>query len=174
MFRQVSIRSLSWSLIFRSQTAYSKPEQRYQFFDRLLERAKVLLGVRSAGAASFLPVSGGGSIIHFNITGHPPKTPHDYVAAGYRTVTPNYLETLGVPLLQGRLLTPRDNEKAPAVVVINATMARRHWSGRDPIGQRLRIGHGNRLVQVIGVVADGKYENVDEAQLPPRRLDCRQ
>jgi putative ABC transport system permease protein len=44
-------------------------------------------------------------------------------------------------------------------------MARRHWPG-DPVGQRLRIENGNRLVQVIGVVADGKYDDVEEAQLP--------
>jgi hypothetical protein len=45
-------------------------------------------------------------------------------------------------------------------------MARRHWAGRDAIGQRLRMENGNRLVQVIGVVADGKYEDIEEAPLP--------
>jgi len=51
-----------------SQNAYAKPEQRFQFFDRLVDRARTLPGVRSAAAASFLPVSGGGGLIHFNIT----------------------------------------------------------------------------------------------------------
>jgi predicted lysophospholipase L1 biosynthesis ABC-type transport system permease subunit len=55
-----------------SQNAYAKPEQRFQFFDRIVERASTLPGVRSAAAASFLPVSGGGGLIHFNITGRPP------------------------------------------------------------------------------------------------------
>jgi len=141
-----------------SQTAYAKPEQRYQFFDRLVERAKALPGVRSAGAASFLPVSGGGSIIHFNITGHPPKTPHDYVAAGYRAVTPNYLETLGVPLLQGRLLTPADNEKAPAVVVINASMAKTNFASENPLGKRMQLGAAPDkdvpTMEIVGVVGD--------------------
>jgi putative ABC transport system permease protein len=162
-----------------SQTAYSKPEQRYQFFDRLVERAKVLPGVRSAGAASFLPVSGGGSIIHFNITGHPPKTPHDYVAAGYRTVTPNYLETLGVPLLQGRLLTPRDNEKAPAVVVINATMAKTHFAGENPLGKRIQLGampdKDVPTMEIVGVVGDVRpglgVDPQTEMYLPYRQAD---
>jgi putative ABC transport system permease protein len=162
-----------------SQTAYSKPEQRYQFFDRLVERAKVLPGMRSAGAASFLPVSGGGSIIHFNITGHPPKTPHDYVAAGYRTVTPNYLETLGVPLLQGRLLTPRDNEKAPAVVVINATMAKTHFAGENPLGKRIQLGampdKDVPTMEIVGVVGDVRpglgVDPQTEMYLPYRQAD---
>ncbi len=162
-----------------SQTAYAKPEQRYQFFDRLVERAKVLPGVRSAGAASFLPVSGGGSIIHFNITGHPPKTPHDYVAAGYRTVTPNYLETLGVPLLQGRLLTPADNEKAPAVVVINATMAKAHFAGENPLGKRIQLGatpdKDVPTMEIVGVVGDVRpglgVDPQTEMYLPYRQAD---
>ena len=64
-----------------SPTAYAQPEQRYEFFDRLVERAKALPGVRSTAAASFLPVSGGGSIIHFNITGRPPKSPKEFIAS---------------------------------------------------------------------------------------------
>ncbi len=162
-----------------SQTAYAKPEQRYQFFDRLVERAKVLPGVRSAGAASFLPVSGGGSIIHFNITGHPPKTPHDYVAAGYRTVTPNYLETLGVPLLQGRLLSPADNERAPAVVVINASMAKTYFAGENPLGKRIQLGatpdKDVPTMEIVGVVGDVRpglgVDPQTEMYLPYRQAD---
>jgi putative ABC transport system permease protein len=162
-----------------SQTTYAKPEQRYQFFDRLVERAKVLPGVRSAGAASFLPVSGGGSVIHFNITGHPPKTPHDYVAAGYRTVTPNYMETLGVPLLQGRLLTPADNERAPAVAVINASMAKTYFPNENPLGKRIQLGatpdKDVPTMEIVGVVGDVRpglgVDPQTEMYLPYRQAD---
>jgi putative ABC transport system permease protein len=162
-----------------SQTAYAKPEQRYQFFDRLVERVKALPGVRSAGAASFLPVSGGGSVIHFNITGHPPKTPHDYVAAGYRTVTPNYLETLGVPLLRGRMLTPADNDKAPAVVVINASMAAKYFPNENPLGKRLQLGatpdKDVPTMEIVGVIGDVRpglgVDPQTEMYLPYRQAD---
>jgi putative ABC transport system permease protein len=164
-----------------SQTAYAKPEQRYEFFDRLVDRAKALPGVRSAGAASFLPVSGGGSVIHFNITGHPPKTPHDFIAAGYRTVTPNYLETLGVPLLRGRLLTPADNEKAPAVVVINSSMAKKYFPDENPLGKRLQIGATPEpekevpTMEIVGVVGDVRpglgVDPQTEMYLPYRQAD---
>jgi len=164
-----------------SQTAYAKPEQRFEFFERLVERAKSLPGVRSAGAASFLPVSGGGSIIHFNIVGRPPKTPHDYIAAGYRTVTAKYLDTLGVPLLQGRLIGAGDHDKAPAVVVINATMARTYFSGENPLGKRMQIGATPEpekdvpTMEIVGVVGDVRpglgIDPQAEMYLPYRQAD---
>jgi putative ABC transport system permease protein len=135
-----------------------KPEQRYAFYDRLVERAKALPGVRVAGAATFLPVSGGGSLLHFNITGRPPRTPHDYIAAGYRAISPNYLETLAVPLLQGRTISAADNEKSPSVVLINATMARTYFAGENPLGKRLQIGATPDpeipTMEIVGVVGD--------------------
>jgi putative ABC transport system permease protein len=163
-----------------SQSAYAKPEQRYQFFDRLVERASALPGVRSAGAATFLPVSGGGSIIHFNITGRPPKSPHDFVAAGYRAVTPKYLQTLGVPLLRGRLLTQADNDKSPAVVVINATMAKTHFPNEDPLGKRIQLGalpeQEVPTMEIVGVVGDVRpglgLDPQTEMYLPYRQADA--
>ena len=163
-----------------SQNAYAKPEQRFEFFDRLVDRAKALPGVRSAAAASFLPVSGGGSIIHFNIYGHPPKSPHEFIAAGYRTVTPHYFETLGVPLLQGRVFTPADTDKAPAVVVINATMARTFFPGESPLGRRIQLGaipdKEVPWMEVVGVVGD-LLQGLDlgpaaEMYLPYRQADA--
>jgi putative ABC transport system permease protein len=162
-----------------SPTAYAKPQDRYQFFDRLVERARSLPGVRSAAAASFLPVSGGGSIIHFNITGRPPKSPHEFVAAGYRTITPNYLETLGVPLLQGRLFTRADDEKSPAVVLINATMAHTFFPNENPLGKRLQLGalpeQEVPTMEIVGVVGDVHFglgtDPQAEMYLPYRQAD---
>jgi putative ABC transport system permease protein len=143
-----------------SQNAYAKPEQRFQFFDRLVDRARTLPGVRSAAAASFMPVSGGGGLIHFNITGRPPKSPNEFTAAGYRTVSANYFETLGVPLLQGRLFTTGDHEKSPAVVVINSTMARTYFANENPLGKRMQLGATPTpekevpTMEIVGVVGD--------------------
>ena len=162
-----------------SPTAYAKPEQRFEFFDRLVESAKTLPGVRSAAAASFLPVSGGGSIIHFNITGRPPKSPKEFIAAGYRTITPNYLETLGVPLLQGRLFTAADNERAPAVVIINASMARVFFPSENPLGKHLQLGalpdQQIPMMEIVGVVGDVRpglgLDPQSEMYLPYRQAD---
>ncbi len=162
-----------------SLRAYAKPEQRFQFFDRIVERVKSLPGVRSAGAASFLPVSGGGGLLHFNIYGRPPKSPHDYIATGYRTTTPNYFETLGMPLAEGRFFTAADTEKAPAVVVINATMAKTYFPGENPLGKRLQVGATPESdvpwMEVVGVVGDVR-QGLDldpkaEMYLPYRQAD---
>jgi len=162
-----------------SLTAYSKPQQRFEFFDRLVERAKSLPGVRSAGAASFLPVSGGGGALHFNINGRPPKSPHDYTVPGYRTVTPNYFETLGMPLVQGRFFTAADTEKAPPVVVINSAMARTYFPVENPLGKRLQLGaipeSDVPWMEVVGVVGDVR-QGLDldpqaEMYLPYRQAD---
>jgi putative ABC transport system permease protein len=163
-----------------SQNAYSKPEQRFQFFDRVIDRASALPGVRSMGAASFLPVSGGGGLINFNIEGRPPKTPHDYLAAGYRTITPQYMETLNVPLLQGRNIATGDTEKAPAVVVINATMAYTYFPGENPLGKRMQIGatpdKDVPYMEIVGVVGD-VHQGLDsdpkaEMYLPYKQADA--
>ena len=162
-----------------SLTAYSKPQQRFEFFDRLVERAKSLPGVRSAGAASFLPVSGGGSALHFNVSGRPPKSPHDYIVTGYRTITPNYFETLGMPLVQGRFFTAADTEKAPAVVVINSAMAQTYFPGENPLGKRMQLGaipeSDVPWMEVVGVVGDVR-QGLDldpqaEMYLPYRQAD---
>jgi putative ABC transport system permease protein len=163
-----------------SQGAYAKPAQRFEFYDRLLDRAKTLPGVRSAGAASFLPVSGGGGLLHFNIAGRPPKGPQDYTAAGYRTVSPNYFETLGIPLQQGRLITAGDTETSPPVVVINAAMARTYFPNENPLGKRIEIGATPDpeipYMEVVGVVGDVRQGlDVDpkaEMYLPFRQADA--
>ena len=162
-----------------SQNAYAKPEQRYQFFDRIVESARTLPGVRSAAASTVLPVTGGGGAIHFNIVGRPPKTPHDYVAAGYFNVTSKYFETLGVPLQQGRLLTEADTERAPSVVVINSTMAKTYFPGENPIGKRMQLGalpdNSIPTMEIVGVVGDVLQGLGDqpkaEMYLPYRQAD---
>lgn len=163
-----------------SQNAYPKPEQRFAFFDRLLESARALPGVRSVGAASFLPMSGNGSLIHFNIYGRPPKSPHDYIAAGYRTITPQYLETLNVPLIAGRMFAQTDSEKALPVVVVNASFAKQYFGAQSPLGKRMQIGATPDdqvpWLEIVGVVGDMRRGLATEPQaemyLPYKQADA--
>ena len=150
-----------------SPAAHPDTTERMAFFDRIIERAAALPGVRSAGAASFLPVSGAGSIIHFNIEGHPPKSPHEYVMANYRVASPGYLHTLGIPLINGRLMTEADREGTPSVVVINTTMAKTFFPNESPLGKHLQLGatpdKTQPWMEVIGVVGDVKQSLASEA-----------
>ncbi len=162
-----------------SQRAHPQSPERMAFFDRVLERARLLPGVRSAGAAAFLPVSGGGSIIHFNIQARPPKTPHDYIMVGYRPVSPRYLDTLHVPLIKGRLLRDDDTEQRPFVAVVNQAMERRFFPGESAIGKFVQLGtepdKSVPYMQIVGVVGDMKQNLATDAKeemyLPYRQAD---
>ena len=79
----------------------------------------------------------------------------------YTRVGPDYFDTLGVPIVQGRGITSQDTGKQPLVAVINETMARRYFKGGNPIGGVLRFGSGP--VTIVGVAKDGKYQQLTEA-----------
>ena len=163
-----------------SQTEYPQPEQRFQFFDRLLERVRTLPGVRSAGASSFLPMNGNGGIIRFNIYDRPPKNTSEYSAVGFRFITPNYLETIGVPLISGRMFTENDREHAPDVVIINQSMAKQYFPDRSPLGKRMQIGSPPDpqipWMEVVGVVGDVRpglgTDPQAEMFIPYRQVDA--
>ena len=80
----------------------------------------------------------------------------------YRAVMGDFFETMRIPLLKGRRFTAQDSAKAPWVVLINETMARRYWPGEDPIGKRLTVEYagfgasvqGERPREIVGVVGD--------------------
>ena len=163
-----------------SQRAYPQAVARMNFFDRLLENARNLPGVSSAGAAAALPVSGGGSLIHFNIQGRPPKSAHDYILAGYRPASWQYLETLRTPLLRGRFVTERDTETAPFVAVINQAMARQFFGDESPLGKHLQLGalpdDQTPWMEIVGVVGNMKQnlavDGTAEMYIPYRQANA--
>jgi predicted permease len=82
-------------------------------------------------------------------------------------VTPEYFETLGIPLLLGRGFSVVDRSHGVPVIIVNQTMARRYVQGRSPIGVRLRTaGDSNLELEIIGVVADSKYASLSEGATP--------
>ncbi len=163
-----------------STRAMPKSAQRMDFFDRLIQRTGALPGVSGVGAATSLPVSGGGSAIHFNIEGRAPKTAHDYIIIGYRPVAPAYLQTLRVPLMQGRLLADSDTEKSEYVAVVNEAMAQKFFPGESPLGKHIQIGALPSTevpwMRVVGVVGDLKQnlasDPMAEMYLPVRQADA--
>lgn len=83
------------------------------------------------------------------------------VGAYYSRVAPRYFESMGIQLVRGRAIDDRDVEGRPLSVVVNETMAKRYWEGRDPIGSRLTFGSGPAIV--VGIAKDGKYSTLNEA-----------
>jgi putative ABC transport system permease protein len=165
--------------IVRSPAAYSDRNARLSFFDRLFEQVAALPGVRSAGAVSFLPVTGTGAAFHFNIQGRPPRSPAEYTIGSYRAVSAGYLKTLGMPLITGRWVEDRDREGVPAVVVVNSSFAHTYFPNQSPIGQHIQLGPvpnpGVPWMEIVGIVADVKQSLASEASsemyVPYRQAD---
>jgi predicted permease len=137
-----------------------------EFHKRLLERVRTLPGVTSAGLVDLAPVD-----LHFSrgpvfIEGQSVERAKAPLAMTSR-VSPGYFQAMGTALLRGRDFNEKDDEKAPPVAIINETFARRFWPGQDPLGKRFSLGRADQPpVQVIGVVADGKYAGLNESPQP--------
>jgi predicted permease len=94
--------------------------------------------------------------------------PHagDSVTAFYYEVSPNFFRTLGIQVLEGRDLTWHDDAKSPRVALVNLAFARRVQHTDHPVGKRFRLGLGGDPIQVVGLVEDGKYQNLTESGKP--------
>ncbi len=110
----------------------------------LIQGIVSLPGVRSVAQASRGPISGGIRWVQVARAGPTSLRPTTGVSetptAGYSYVTPNYFDTLGIPIVRGRTFTPREADGQAPVVVISEAAARRFWPGEDPIGKLLKIG----------------------------------
>lgn len=145
------------------------PEAIRAFKLEILERAASLPGVEAASLTWRNPYRG----IMF---GSPLTLAADERDQGGSPASPRYLfhpvwpglfRTLAVPMKRGRDFTPDDREGAPQVAVVNETAARRFWPGRDPLGERFRMGSDTvPWTTVIGVVEDAAYERRGDEMLP--------
>lgn len=132
---------------------YAEPEQRSDFWRRVLASTSGLPGVESAAVTNVLPLRGEWNNNPVNLPGDT-RPAAERPFARYRRVTPAYFKTFGIPLLSGRELTWAD-AGTPAVVISEAT-AKTVWPGLNPIGQRFDVDPSSRFpgYQVVGVVGD--------------------
>jgi putative ABC transport system permease protein len=144
--------------VFLPRATYVAPHQKKAFYDRMLAEVAAAPGVESVGAVTALPLDevGVNFDLPFTIEGAAPVAAGEEPQADFRVATPGYFATLRVALVRGRLFDQRDHEDAPRVMVINQTMARRHFPAGDPLGRFITIPMGGRH-EVIGVVADLKH-----------------
>jgi len=93
------------------------------------------------------------------IEGATPDAPRP--RANVETASPDYFQTMGIPLLGGRAFTSLDRPPAPPVAIVNQSFARHFFGGVDPIGKRLKPTDGSNWVQIVGVVADVKQHGLE-------------
>lgn len=144
---------------------YKTPEQRVKFFEDVRERVRRLPGVQAAAMTSYLPVTGYGTGAWFNILDKPVPPDRTPSSVAYRVVSVDFFQTLGIPLVRGRLLTDADRADGTRAVVISQAVAKRFWPNEDVLGKRIYLGApDNRLfpdAEIVGVVGDVAQLSLD-------------
>ena len=139
------------------------------FFEQLLDRARNLPGVESVSVANSTPLSSNSSKAALRIEDRPAPEGEERTAVGYHVIGPEHFETLKTPLLRGRAFTDQDRKGAKRVAIINDTAARRIWPDEEAIGKRIWLSIGwekNDFAEIVGVVGDVKYRNVEQTVEP--------
>ncbi len=157
-FRTIDVLTLGVS---PSQAKYSKPELMVGLYDRILNNVRALPGVKTAGAVRFLPLAANVGDWGLEVEGYSPPS-GQLLRADWQVVTPGYFETMGIPLLKGRLFAQTDRRDSQPVIIVSESLARRYWPGLDPIGRRIRISGGSTppWSTVIGVVGDVRHQGL--------------
>jgi putative ABC transport system permease protein len=142
---------------------YKQGEPRAQIYKQLIDNVKATPGVKSAGAVLSLPLGGDTfGVWRGVIPEGRTQSLEEQTNAQNLPVTPDYFQTLQIPLTAGRLFTDQDNLDSTKVVIINETLARRLWPGENPIGRRFAVWRDEKFSrEVVGVVGDTK-ETLDE------------
>lgn len=149
--------------LFLPSSRYPDVPNIWTFFRQLEQGAANISGGWSAGLVSNLPLGGNINQRAFNIEGRPPARPGEELTADYYSISPTYLQTMGVPLLKGRTFTERDKDDTPAMALINETAAKRFWPHEDPIGKRVMIADGVDMPrEIVGIVGDVKQINLEK------------
>jgi putative ABC transport system permease protein len=137
---------------------YPDPDRRKAFYREALARIRSLPGVKNASAVSWLPLTRLTWTQAYSVEGEPPPASRRYPQADNRIVMPGYFQTMGIPVIRGRVFDEHDglagNEQ---VVIVNESLAKRHWLNDNPIGKRLKYEGPQPAppwMTVVGVVRD--------------------
>ena len=162
-------------LIFNAslpQGRFSQPQQRAEFYRQIEERFKALPDISSLGVVTRLPLfspANNNITTAISIEGKPVPE-GQRLESDFRRASNDYFQTMGIPLLKGRLLNDQDADpNQPLTAVINDAMANRFWPGEDPVGKRFRSGPNsdqNPWVTVVGVVGNVRHLGLDTEPRP--------
>ena len=148
---------------------YAKPETMRAFDQRLLERATALPAVQSAALSNGVPLDPHfQASLGFEIAGEPKPKPEEMPDAEVLWASPGLIETLGIPLMEGRALSSTDIAGAPDVVLVNQAFVRKHLHGGEALGRRLMKfrGSDDKGWTIVGVIGDVRTQALDRVPEP--------
>jgi putative ABC transport system permease protein len=166
------------TMFFETPDAQYK-DTRAQFYREYFEKLRALPGVQSAGGVIILPMSDDRATISFEDPEHPvPKGQQP--DADLTPITPQYLSTMQIALLEGRDFSERDDMKAPQVMIVNRSFAQKFFPGEDVLGKKLKPGAGNGMPggapwrEIVGVAGDIRLGATDREMHPAMYLPAYQ
>ena len=143
------------------QRKYAELPKRGAFYQQVLERVKALPGVISAAYTTAVPLTWKGGTNGFSIEGRSQMPGQD---ANHRQISPNYFQTLGIPLRRGRFFDEHDGPQSMPVAIINETTARQFWPDEDALGKRFKLGppdSSDPWWTIVGIVGDVKQMGLE-------------
>ena len=143
---------------------YAEPAKQSAFFKELVTQVRTLPGVSSAAAISGVPLRGGWGR-SLTVEGHPVLSVGQAPMINHSVVTPNYFQTMGIPLREGRDFTEADADGTTRTTVVDERLARQYWPGASPLGKRIRFGppESNEPWHIIvGVAGSVRNRRLDQ------------
>ena len=162
---------LTWQMNLPSRI--TTQEQRMAFYREFLERMRALPGVVSVGGTSRLPLGSTGLTTSIGIEGR--STPNaEWPEVQFRRALGDYFQTMGIPILKGRVFNDGDTPTSVPVCIVNQTMAAKLFPGEDPVGRQVRNSQSGPPWTIIGLVGDVKHGALDEAPEPEMYVSTNQ
>src|SRR6266513_109809 len=138
-------------------------------YQQLIERIRQIPGVQAAEFTDTVPLSGQGGTMPFWINSQKPSSLQGAPRVVMSLTGPEYLRTMGIPLLQGRFFTSDDTIQSPCVIVIDSVLARTYFTTGDPVGQTMSAGFSPvGPCRIVGVVGHVNQWQMDEPRTSPQ------
>ena len=157
-----------------SNAGHKDPSKQAAFFQEAIQRLEALAGVISAGATSTLPLRDYERTVTFSIEGRPGVSGTERARTNYFAISPDYLRTLGIPLIRGRNFLSSDSAQASPVALVNQAFVRRYFPNEDSIGKHIRLDTSELdrpdWSEIVGVVGDVR-DSFDQRKYVPQAYE---
>jgi predicted permease len=141
-------------------------EEKGAAFDRqLVEKLETVPGVQSVALSSRVPLGFGGGSTAVNPEGYVSQA-NESMETQVAIITPNYFQTMQIPIVKGRDFTLQDNKSAQRVVIVSETFVNRYWPNQEAVGKQLNSDLTHEWFRVVGVARDSKVNGLNEKPTP--------